>query len=77
MPVTFELVTLIVSNVLSSEDFKIVISPVSTSIISLKFRTIFESLATSVASSAGVEELKVGKTLAEVKLNAVVELIPA
>ena len=76
MPVTFELVTSIVSKVLSSEVFLIVIFPVSTSTISLKLRMMFAPSKTPVASSAGVDELKVGKTLV-VKLNAVVELIPA
>ena len=57
--------------------FLIVIFPVSTSTFSLKFRTIFASLKTSVALSAGVDEFKVGSTLlSTVKLNAVVELIP-
>ena len=51
--------------------------PLSASTLSLKFRTIFASLATSVALSAGVDELKVGKLFAEIKLKAVVELIPA
>ena len=77
MPVTFELVTSIVSKVLLSEVFLIVIFPVSTSTISLKFKIIFESLATSVAVLAGTDELKVGKAFVTVvKLKAVVELIP-
>ena len=77
VPVTFELVTSIVSKALLSDVFLIVIYPVSTSTISLKFKIIFASLDTLVALSAGVDELKVGKTLAVVKLKAVVELIPA
>ena len=79
MPVTFEFVTSIVSKVLLSEVFLIVIFPVSTSTISLKFRTIFASSATSVALSAGVDDDNVGfwTSAAVVKLKAVVELIPA
>ena len=70
--------TSIVSNVLSSDFFLIVIFPVSTSTLSLKFRTIFESTATSVALLAGVDDDNVGfDTSAVVKLRAVVELIPA
>ena len=69
--------TPIVSKVLLSDFFLMVMFPVSTSTISLKFKTIFASLDTLVALSAGVDELKVGKTLAVVKLKAVVELIPA
>ena len=59
-PDTFAPVTSIVSTVLSSDVFLIVIFPVSASTFSLKFRTIFESTATLVASSEGVEELNVG-----------------
>ena len=51
--------------------------PLSASTFSLKFRTIVELSATPVALSAGTEELSVGTALAVVKLNAVVELIPA
>ena len=77
-PVTWLLVTSIVSKVESSVVFLIVIFPVSTSTISLKFRTIFAFTATLVALSAGVDEFKVGNTFVTlVKLNAVVELIPA
>jgi hypothetical protein len=64
--------------VLSSEVFLIVILPVSTSTLSLKFKTILASLATSVALSAGDDDDKVGSILSPVvKLRAVVELIPA
>ena len=51
--------------------------PVSASTFSLKLRTIVELSATLVALSAGVDELSVGTELVVVKLNAVVELIPA
>ena len=77
-PDTFAPVTSIVSNVLSSDFFLIVIFPVSTTTLSLKFRTIFESTATSVALLAGDDDDKVGSVLSPVvKLRAVVELIPA
>ena len=78
VPLTWPLVTSIVSTVLSSEVFLIVILPVSTSTLSLKFKIIFASLATSVALSAGDDDDKVGSVLSPVvKLKAVVELIPA
>ena len=51
--------------------------PVSASTFSLKLRTIVELSATLVALSAGADELSVGTELVVVKLNAVVELIPA
>ena len=51
--------------------------PVSASTFSLKLRTIVVSRAISVALSAGTDELNVGTELVVVKLNAVVELIPA
>ena len=71
-------VTLKLSTVESSDVFLIVIFPVSASTLSLKFRTIFASMATAVALSAGVDELRVGLLVSPVvKLNAVVELIPA
>ena len=76
MPVTNELVTSIVSITLSSDVFLMVILPLSASTFSLKLRTIVELRATSVVLS-GTEELNVGTALAVVKLNAVVELIPA
>ena len=70
--------TSIVSNVLSSDFFLIVIFPVSASTLSLKFRTMFESTATSVALLEGVDDDNVGLvTSAVVKLRAIVELIPA
>ena len=37
----------------------------------------FVSIATLVASSAGVDELRAGNTFIEVKFKEVVELIPA
>ena len=54
-----------------------VMFPVSASTFSLKLRTIVVSRAISVALSAGTDELSVGTALVDVKLNAVVELIPA
>ena len=46
--------------------------------LSLKVRTIFALTAIPVALSAGVEDERVGAILSSVvKLNAVVELIPA
>ena len=55
-----------------------VMFPLSTSTLSLKFSTIFASIATAVALSAGDEDDSVGLTTsAVVKLKAVVELIPA
>ena len=77
-PLTWLLVTSIVSTVLLSEVFFIVILPLSVSTVSLKVRTMLASSSTSVASSAGVEDESVGLALStEVKLNAVVDLIPA
>ena len=67
----------ICSTVLSSEDFFIVMFPLATVTVSLKFNTILELMAISVALSAGVEEVRVGLvTSAVVKLNSVVELMP-
>ena len=78
VPVTFELVTSIVSKVLLSEVFLIVIFPVSTSTLSSKFKTIFALSDTLVALSAGVDDDNVGLLVSPVvKLKAVVELIPA
>ena len=77
-PVTWVLVTSIVSTVLSSLVFLIVIFPLSTSTASLKFKTIFVSTATSVSRWAGEDEDKLGLVESRVvKLNAVVEDIPA
>ena len=53
VPVTWPLVTSIVSIVLSSEVFLIVILPLSTSTFSLKFKIILAFMPTSVVSSAG------------------------
>ena len=53
-------------------------SPVSASTFSLKFKIIFASLSTSVALSAGTDEVNVGTALVVVKLKASVSLgIPA
>ena len=77
-PVTLLLVTPIVSTVLLSEAFLIVMLPLSVSTVSLKVRTMFASTATLVALSAGVDELRVGAVVSTVvKLNAVVLEIPA
>ena len=54
-PVTNSLVTSIVSTVESSEDFLMVIFPVSTSTASENRRTISLVVAIPVASSTGVE----------------------
>ena len=63
---------------LSSEVFLTVISPLSTSTFSLKFKIRSAFKSTLVSLSAGLEELKDGFiTSAVVKLRAVVELIPA
>ena len=70
-------VTSIVSTVESSDVFLIVIFPLSASTFSLKFKTIFASLSTSIASSAGTDEVNVGTEFIVVKLRSVVELIPA
>ena len=59
-PVTLLLVTLIVSTVLSSEVFLIVILPLSVSTVSLNVKTIFALTATPVALSAGVDDERVG-----------------
>ena len=60
VPVTKPLVTSMVSTVESSDDFLIVILPLSTSTASLKVRTILASTATPVAPSAGDDEDRVG-----------------
>ena len=59
-PDTFPPVTSIVSTVLSSDVFLIVISPLSTSTLSSKFKTIFAFTSTAVALSAGDDEERVG-----------------
>ena len=67
VPVIWPLVaTLNVSTVELSEVFLIVILPVWTVTLSLKFKTIFASLATLDALSAGVDELKVGAVVSGV-----------
>jgi len=60
-----------------SDVFLIVRLPLTASTFSLKLRTIFASLSTSIALLAGTDELNVGIVLATVKLKSVVELIPA
>ena len=63
---------------LSSEVFFIIMSPISTSTVSLKFKTTLAFTATLIALSDGLDELKVGSTVSiVVKLSAVVLLIPA
>ena len=67
-----------VSMVESSDDFLIVILPLSTSTASEKLRTMLLSIAIAVALSAGVELLRVGAiTSAVVKERLVVSEIPA
>ena len=77
VPVTWPLVaTLNVSTVELSEVFLIVILPVWTVTLSLKFKTIFASLATLGALSAGVEDDNIGlNTSAGIK-NAGVGVSP-
>jgi hypothetical protein len=58
-----------VSIVELSDVFLIVMFPLFASTLSLKLRTIFESIATPDALSAGVDELNVGTALTDVKLN--------
>ena len=70
--------TSMVSTVLLSEVFFIVIFPLSASTFSLKFNTMFASTATSIALSEGLDDDNVGFVLSDVvKLNVVVSLIPA
>ena len=78
-PVTWLLVTLIVSTVALPVVFLIVIvPPLSASTFSLKLRTIVELSATPVASSSGTDEVNVGIVFTVVKLKASVSLgIPA
>ena len=67
-----------VSMVELSDDFLMVILPLSTSTTSEKLRTILLSTAIAVALSAGVELLKVGAiTSAVVKERLVVSEMPA
>ena len=66
-----------VSNVLSSLVFLIVIFPLSTSTSSLKVRKILAFLPTPVALSAGADEERLGFVLSTiVKLYEVLSLIP-
>ena len=58
--------TSIVSIVELSDVFFIVMFPLSASTLSLKFKTILVSFATSVALSAGDDELRVGAVLSAV-----------
>ena len=48
-----------------------VIFPLSTSTLSLKFKTISESTATDVALSAGVDELRVGSGSAKNSISLI------
>ena len=72
LPVTKPLVTSMLSTVELSEDFLIVILPLSTSTASLKVSTILASTATPVALSDGVEEERVGMGFVRVPLPVVV-----
>ena len=77
-PVTWLLVTSMVSMVELSDDFLIVILPLSTSTASEKLRTTLVPTSTDVALSAGVELLKVGVLVSiVVKDRLVILLIPA
>ena len=60
VPVIKPLVTLMLSTVESSDDFLSVILPLSTSTASSNVSTILASTAIPVASSAGVDEDRVG-----------------
>ena len=78
VPVTFEPVTSMVSTVELSDDFLIVILPLSTSTASLNVNTILASTATPVAPSVGTEEDRVGAlTSAMVKFSVVASVMPA
>ena len=72
VPVTLEPVTSMVSTVELSDDFLIVILPLSTSTASLKVRTILAVLTIPVAPSAGAEEDRVGIVFIRVPLPIVV-----
>ena len=77
VPVTWLLVTSIVSTTESSDALYMTTLPVSTSTASEKLRTILLVVATAVASSAGENEEIVGAvSSAVVKLRVVVSLIP-
>ena len=79
VPVTLFPVTSIVSNVLSSLVFLIVIFPLSTSTASLKVKVIFAVADTAVSLSIGIDEERVGFVLSiDVKLSLLLVLsIPA
>ena len=79
LPVTLFPVTSIVSNVLSSLVFLIVIFPLSTSTASLKVKVIFAVADTVVSLSVGIDEERVGFVLSiDVKLSLLLVLsIPA
>ena len=79
VPVTLFSVTSIVSRVLSSLVFLIVIFPLSTSTASLKVKVIFAAADTPVALSTGTDEERVGFVLSiDVKLSILLVLsIPA
>ena len=73
VPVTLELVTAIVSTVESSDDFLMVILPLSLSTALLKVKMILSFTPTPVAPSAGVDEDNVGtsvSTTVKVALSA-------
>ncbi len=69
LPLTLAPVTSIVSIVLSSDVFLIVILPLSASTASLKFRTIFALTAIPVALSAGVEDDRVGAVVSPLTIT--------
>ena len=71
------MLTSIVSIDTSLEAILMVILPLPTTTFLLKFKTMVPSFITFVALSAGVDELRVGITFAEVKVKAVVDVIPA
>ena len=80
VPVTKPPVTSIVSTVLSSDVFLMVILPVSTSTASSKVKTMFEPTVTPVASSVGVDDDKLGaveSSTAKVTEEDVYVMLPA
>ena len=78
VPVTWPEVTSIVSNVVLSDVFLMVMLPVSTSTASEKVMTRLELVATPVALSAGERVDMVGSVMsAVVKFQVVVSAIPA
>ena len=65
-PVTWLLVTSMLSTTESSDVLQITILPLSASTTSEKFRTILLSSAIAIASSAGLELVNVGSTASPV-----------